>query len=398
MSADEEKVAPKVEVPKEGDGLSEMIESARKSIEFDLQLTKSPNSENELSEQDRAYENWLSDVIDNPAGSSNEVAAAATTTATKPKSFVPPANWANAPEFVPRSFANLDSQGSNERSYAEVAGACALPELPSQAEDMTAELCPYAMVGECRFGRQCVYVHGMKCDFCGMLCLHPSYPDQRKQHFSECVSKHEHDMELAFAVARSNGKTCGICMEVIMEKTPPGEQRFGILPSCIHCYCLSCIRTWRQARQFENKIIRACPECRVTSDYVCPSRYWVEKKEDKEKLIQSYLESLSKKDCRYYQNGSGECPFGNKCFYLHAGPDGRNVDVGPPRRRIRRQDANGVASDSNAVSIWEFLEQWELQWFEIEDFMDMMDSDDQSIWSDDDDDFETLGYSVLGSL
>lgn len=77
-----------------------------------------------------------------------------------------------------------------------------------------------------------------------------------------------------------------------MEKTPPGEQRFGILPSCIHCYCLSCIRTWRQARQFENKIIRACPECRVTSDYVCPSRYWVEKKEDKEKLIQSYLESL----------------------------------------------------------------------------------------------------------
>lgn len=43
----------RVEVPKEGDGLSEMIESARKSIEFDLQLTKSPNSENELSEQDR---------------------------------------------------------------------------------------------------------------------------------------------------------------------------------------------------------------------------------------------------------------------------------------------------------------------------------------------------------
>lgn len=125
-------------------------------------------------------------------------------------------------------------------------------------------------------------------------------------------------MELSFAVARSSDKTCGICMEVIsfdkaykvqvqaadiyvlnyllfqviMEKTPSGEQRFGILPKCNHCFCLSCIRKWRQARQFENKIIRACPECRITSDYVCPSRYWVETKEDKDKLIRSYRESL----------------------------------------------------------------------------------------------------------
>ena len=38
--------------------------------------------------------------------------------------------------------------------------------------------------------------------------------------------------------------------------------RFGILPSCNHCFCLPCIRKWRQAKQFEHKIIRACPECR----------------------------------------------------------------------------------------------------------------------------------------
>lgn len=35
------------------------------------------------------------------------------------------------------------------------------------------------------------------------------------------------------------------------------------------------------------------------------------------------------------------------------------------------------------------MEQWELQWFEIEDLM--MDSDDTSLWSDDDDDFELGG-------
>ena len=62
-------------------------------------------------------------------------------------------------------------------------------------------------------------------------------------------------MENAFAVARSKEKTCGICMEVVMDK-PKGEARFGILPNCNHCFCLSCLRTWRQAKQFEHKIIR----------------------------------------------------------------------------------------------------------------------------------------------
>lgn len=62
-------------------------------------------------------------------------------------------------------------------------------------------------------------------------------------------------MELSFAVARSKEKSCGVCFEVIMEKTS-SEQRFGILPNCNHCFCLGCIRKWRQARQFENKIIR----------------------------------------------------------------------------------------------------------------------------------------------
>jgi E3 ubiquitin-protein ligase makorin len=71
----------------------------------------------------------------------------------------------------------------------------------------------------------------------------------------ECIKQHEQDMELSFAVARSKDKTCGVCFEVVMEK-PPREQRFGILPNCNHCFCLTCIRKWRQAKQFENKIIR----------------------------------------------------------------------------------------------------------------------------------------------
>ena len=72
----------------------------------------------------------------------------------------------------------------------------------------------------------------------------------------ECIKEHEKDMELSFAVAQSKGKSCGICMEVIMEKSPKAEQRFGLLSNCNHVFCLSCIRKWRSAKQFDNKLVK----------------------------------------------------------------------------------------------------------------------------------------------
>lgn len=87
----------------------------------------------------------------------------------------------------------------------------------------------------------------------GFLCTASSNSYYR--FLQECLNQHEKNMELSFAIARSKEKTCGVCFEVIMEKAT-GEQRFGILPNCNHCFCLNCIRRWRQARQFDNKIIR----------------------------------------------------------------------------------------------------------------------------------------------
>ena len=37
---------------------------------------------------------------------------------------------------------------------------------------------------------------------------------------------------------------------------------------------------------------RACPECRMKSDFVTPSKYWVDTKEEKEKLIRGYKKAL----------------------------------------------------------------------------------------------------------
>lgn len=74
--------------------------------------------------------------------------------------------------------------------------------------------------------------------------------------FQACIEAHEKDMEISFAVQRSKDMMCGVCMEVVFEKSNPSERRFGILSNCSHCYCLKCIRKWRSAKQFESKIIK----------------------------------------------------------------------------------------------------------------------------------------------
>jgi E3 ubiquitin-protein ligase makorin len=141
---------------------------------------------------------------------------------------------------------------------------------------------------------------------CGRFCLDPLDSEQRKKHERECIAAHEKEMEIAFSIQRSKEKTCGICFDIVWDKVGK-EQRFGILPNCNHCFCLECIRTWRQAKQFDNKIIRACPECRVCSDFVCPSSFWVDSKDEKEKLISKYKNALSEKDCKYFKKVSDAC-------------------------------------------------------------------------------------------
>lgn len=203
-------------------------------------------------------------------------------------------------------------------------------ELP--LEHMAATLCPYIQSTitktdgsiSCRYGERCPYQHGDLCDICGSYCLHPTDQNQRKTHqkvstccfpmppidtnvilncrliCQECMSMLEKDMEHSFAVARSKDKTCGICFEVITEKAQRGEHRFGILPNCNHIFCLPCIRKWRQAKNFDSTIVRACPECRIESHYVCPSLYWVDTKEEKDKLLGEYKEALRQQHCKYF--------------------------------------------------------------------------------------------------
>ncbi|CAD6221273.1 GSCOCG00005122001-RA-CDS [Cotesia congregata] len=254
-----------------------------------------------------------------------------------------PTEWVKAPVFVPNTLTgmNCDLEDGDDSNIDMSSIKTTKPESYARAVNNTGQtlnpasepLCPYAeSSGVCK-KLECPYLHGDICDLCGSAALHPFNKERRQQHTSACIKQHEADMEESFAIQRSRSKACGVCFEVIMEKTSREQRRFGILPNCNHCFCLSCIRKWRQAKQFDNKIIRSCPECRISSDFVCPSIYWVDTKEEKEKLIVEYKGALSQKDCKYFNKGQGKCPFGNKCFYLHALPDGTKADVGPPARQ-----------------------------------------------------------------
>ncbi|POI35618.1 hypothetical protein CIB84_000629 [Bambusicola thoracicus] len=263
-------------------------------------------------------------------------------------------DWVNAVEFVPgQPYCGRAAPSCTEVPLEELVIEEEYEKQEADVE-MKKELCPYAAVGECRYGENCVYIHGDVCDMCGLQVLHPIDAAQRSQHIKSCIEAHEKDMELSFAVQRSKDMVCGICMEVVYEKANPSERRFGILSNCNHTYCLKCIRKWRSAKQFESKIIKSCPECRITSNFVIPSEYWVEEKEEKQKLIQKYKEAMSNKPCRYFDEGRGSCPFGGNCFYKHAYPDGRQEE--PQRPKV------GTASRYRAQRrnrFWEFIEERE---------------------------------------
>ncbi|XP_032663886.1 probable E3 ubiquitin-protein ligase makorin-1 isoform X1 [Odontomachus brunneus] len=296
--------------------------------------------------------------------------------------------WVKAPEFVPTVVPPVagSSSSADEVFTSGTSTSTSKPASYAQAVNPSGQasspalepLCPFAeATGICR-KLNCTYLHGDICEFCNCAALHPHNEEQQKKHTNACVKQHEADMELSFAIQRSKEKSCGVCFETIMEKSSR-EQRFGILPNCNHCFCLTCIRKWRQAKQFDNKIIRACPECRVPSDFVCPSMYWVDTKEEKEKLIKDYKGALSTKDCKYFNKGRGKCPFGNKCFYLHALPDGTKKDVGPPRRRHADYDIDFL----HQLILWDFLEERDDRWMylDLEEIPFFSDSDD-SDWSD----------------
>ncbi|XP_065830116.1 uncharacterized protein [Oscarella lobularis] len=284
-------------------------------------------------------------------------------------SFKVPENWADAPEFVPSwlqsssnstekaadaTEADIDDYyyGTEAPSYSDAAraGIEVIDEL--SAEEAASLLCPFAEMGSCPF-ETCPYLHGLVCDICGKQCLHPYNPQQQEEHKRECQVEIEKDIEYTFAYKRSQGIQCSICLDVVMDKRNPVDRRFGILSDCKHPFCLPCIRKWRNLSHADNKIIRACPICRVPSWFVTPSITWIVEDEEKKRLIDEYKQALSAKPCRYYNFGNGSCPFGTSCFYKHVAVDG-TVQI--PDVQLRHYcNAEGESRVVKTPKLWDFM-------------------------------------------
>lgn len=250
-----------------------------------------------------------------------------------------------AEEFVPSWLKPKETkQIGMGVSYAAAAGASISKDsMSSISQDVASRMmCPYhEQNGDCtRKDGDCPFAHGELCDMCNQWSLHPDDQGLREQHREACLQRHQDEMERAFLLQESSKKTCGICLECIVDK----NLRFGILNNCRHCFCLNCIREWRtrdlQDQNMDTKQVRSCPECRQHSDYVIPSLFWVEQGKEKETLIAMYKDNMKAKVCKYYSStdkNRGECKFGNKCFYKHQRPDG-TIDPGqaPHARRQPR--------------------------------------------------------------
>ncbi|KAH7636840.1 putative E3 ubiquitin-protein ligase makorin-1 [Dermatophagoides farinae] len=227
--------------------------------------------------------------------------------------------------------------------------------------------------------QNCRSIHGELCDLCGFYSLHPYNKQQSDLHRSECIKEHEESMELSFAYARSKELTCAICLDVVVEKEPRAQRRFGILENCSHVYCIECIRKWRNAQDMDKKNKRNCPQCRVKSDFIIPSQYFYDDQTQKAKLIEDYKKALGSKHCKYFRRGRGNCPFEGACFYKHQYEDGRMAVLPKPsknRHRIDRVDFLPFIFLDDAFP--EFDDDY-LSASDI-DFLDYDDDDDDDDW------------------
>ncbi|XP_038723209.1 putative RING-type E3 ubiquitin transferase C3H69 isoform X2 [Tripterygium wilfordii] len=198
---------------------------------------------------------------------------------------------------------------------------------PRSVNPVDHPLCSFAAAGNCPRGDTCPHIHGDLCLTCGKHCLHPFRPEEREQHKRTCEKKQKH----LLALKHSQEIECSVCLERVLSKPTVAERKFGVLSECDHPFCISCIRNWRSTSPSSgvdvNSALRTCPICRKLSYFVIPSVIWYSTQEEKQEIVDSYKEKLSSIDCKHFNFGNGNCPFGTSCFYKHAFRDGRLEEV-----------------------------------------------------------------------
>jgi len=226
--------------------------------------------------------------------------------------------WHDANEFEPGMPNHLDRQPLPP-------GVCSLEELKDEP------LCQHAIEGNCT-STDCVFLHGFQCDHCKKPVIHPFDRIQGRTHVELCSRTAGMLKNYLQLIKDSENEECGICYDKVLSADKKEEDRkFGLLPGCMHKFCLCCIRRWRNCSEGavsqENR--RSCPNCRQKSYFVVPSQVWIAEGNHKKIYIEEYKKDLKRKPCKYYRH-QGDCPFSSNCFYSHEHIDGQG-EVYTPR-------------------------------------------------------------------
>lgn len=300
----------------------------------------------------------------------------------------------------------------------------ALPEQVSEcaadeAEGLSAAAalvdCPFFLRGNCKYGEHCRLRHNPAM-LLGAATSARAAPRAGRPSGAGYTSSNNAAVNATAATREDNQQdfTCGICFDDIIQS----GKHFGLLSKyqsfviggcpldetyicvkhvgCDHCFCLDCLREWRQSKDMELEVIRACPACRVPSDFIVPSLIFC-KGEEKRKVVEAYKSHLALRECKYFNGLFGSCPFGPRCFYAHRDAEGRDVKhLDRPKRSMKpRRGRNGRQGGDAALQ--SLLQQYShlFRFFEVADWDDfdlvggLYDSDDS-----DDDYFEyNYGFS-----
>ncbi|CAB4268063.1 unnamed protein product [Prunus armeniaca] len=195
-------------------------------------------------------------------------------------------------------------------------------------------ICSFAAAGNCPRGEKCPHIHGDICPSCGKHCLHPYRPMEREEHVKTCEEKQK-QLE---ALKCSQEIECSVCLERVLSKPTVAERKLGYSQNCIE-----------SVPNMSEAVILCHSKC-----------HWYNTKEEKQEIIDSYKSRLRSIDCKHFDFGNGNCPFGTSCFYKHTVKPGSYVwkfHRPPPRRPPpRRYD---IVPMDVIFHMFEHLEEWD---------------------------------------